>query len=84
MERFLSPGYKVKPPEEPVRPARGRPTRQVLEGALDLGERGLRRCGSRQNLVAEERVAQLERNIEDQLKFNKNQLKINQTSIKNQ
>ena len=34
MERFLSPGYKVKPPEppeEPVRP-RGRPAKEVLEG----------------------------------------------------
>ena len=68
MERFLSPGYKVKPPEEPVRPARGRPARQVPEGALVLGAPLLRRIGSRQNVAAEERLAQLERNIEDQLK----------------
>ena len=24
MERFLSPGYKVKPPEEPARPGKGK------------------------------------------------------------
>ena len=64
MERFLSPGCKVKPPEEPVRPARGRPARQVPEGALGLGEQGLGRCGSRQNLAAEQRIATLERHIE--------------------
>ena len=64
MERFLSPGYKVKPPEEPVSPARGRPARQVPEGALSLGEQGVRRCGSRKNLEAEQRIASLERHIE--------------------
>ena len=76
MERFLSPGCKVKPPEEPVRPARGRPARQVPEGALDLGEKGARRCGSRKNLEAEQRIASLERKIEA--------ININKQSIKNQ
>ena len=34
MERFLSPGYKVKPPEPPEEPVRrrGRPAKEVLEG----------------------------------------------------
>ena len=66
MERFLSPGYKVKPPEppeEPVRP-RGRPAKEVLEGALDLGQQRVRRCGTRQKIESEQRIASLERKIE--------------------
>ena len=67
MERFLSPGFKVKPLEEresTQKVRRGRPARQVPEGALDLGQQRVRKCGSRQNLEAEHKIASLERKIE--------------------
>ena len=67
MERFLSPGFKVKPLEEresTQKVRRGRPAKQVPEGALDLGQQRVRKCGSRQNLEAEHKIASLERKIE--------------------
>ena len=67
MERFLSPGFKVKPLEEresTQKVRRGRPAKQVPEGALDLGQPKVRKCGSRQNLEAEHKIASLERQVE--------------------
>ena len=67
MERFLSPGYWVKPLEEresTQKVRRGRPAKQVPEGALDLGQQRVRKCGSRQNLEAEHKIASLERQVE--------------------
>ena len=67
MERFLSPGFKVKPLEEresTQKVRRGRPAKQVPEGALDLGQQRVRKCGSRQNLEAEHKIASLERQVE--------------------
>ena len=64
MERFLSPGFKVKPLEEresTQKVRRGRPAKQVPEGALDLGQPKVRRCGSRQYLEAELKISSLER-----------------------
>ena len=65
MERFLSPGYRLRPLEEPESTKKvGRPATHVSEGALDFGEKVVRRCGSRKNLEAEQRIASLERKIE--------------------
>ena len=65
MERFFSPGYKVRPPGPPGPTSRvGRPRREVPEGALDLGERQLRTCASKKNLRDEHRFAALERQVE--------------------
>ena len=67
MERFLSPGFKVKPLEEresTQKVRRGRPAKQVPEGALDLGQQRVRKCGSRQNLEAEHKISSLERQVE--------------------
>ena len=67
MERFLSPGFKVKPLEEresTQKVRRGRPAKHVPEGALDLGQPKVRRCGSKQYLEAELTIASLERQVE--------------------
>ena len=61
----MSPGYRLKPLEEPESTKKvGRPARQVPEGALVLGEKVLKRCGSRKKLEDEQRIASLERKIE--------------------
>ena len=74
MERFLSPGYRLRPLEAPESTKKvGRPPRQVPGGALVLGEKVLKRCGSRKKLEDEQRIASMERKIEAPPNINKNQ-----------
>ena len=52
MERFLSPGFRVKPEDKPKeKPKVGRPKAKAAEGALDLGEKRARTCGSKKVVV---------------------------------
>ena len=62
MERFLRPGYQVREKVFP-RP-KGRPKRQADEGALDLGQKRQRLCGSKKGWVDEQRMRDMERQIE--------------------
>ena len=65
MERFLSPGFKVKPKvEAPKAKPKGRPKAKAAEGALDLGEKRARVCGSNQVVVDEQRMREMERRLE--------------------
>ena len=59
MERFLRPGYQVREKVFP-RP-KGRPKRQADEGALDLGQKRQRLCGSKKD---EQRMRDMVRQIE--------------------
>ena len=61
MERFFSPGYKVKPKEEAKR--KGRPPVMAAEGALDLGEKRPRDCASRKKEFDEEAIRELRRRV---------------------
>ena len=62
MERFLSPGFKVQPKVE-AKP-KGRPKVKAAEGALDLGEKRARVCGSKKVVVDEQRMREMERRLE--------------------
>ena len=62
MERCLRPGYQVTEKVFP-RP-KGRPKRQADEGALDLGQKRQRLCGSKKGWVDEQRMRDMERQIE--------------------
>ena len=65
MECFLSPGFKVKPKvEAPTPKPKGRPKAQAAEGALDLGEKRARTCRSKQVVVDEQKMRELERRLE--------------------
>ena len=65
MERFLSPGFKVKPKvEAPTPKPKGRPKAKAAEGALDLGEKRARVCGSKKVVVDEQRMREMERRLE--------------------
>ena len=64
MERFLSPGYKVSPKVEATTKARGRPKVNADEGALDLGEKRARVCGSTKRVIEEQRIREMERRLE--------------------
>ena len=62
MERFLSPGFKVKPKVE-AKP-KGRPKVKAAEGALDLGEKRPRVCASNKVVLEEQRMREMERRLE--------------------
>ena len=62
MERYLSPGYKVKPKEE-AKP-KGRPPVKAAEGALDLGEKRPRACASREKEFEKRLIRELRRSVE--------------------
>ena len=75
MERFLSPGSHCKDPVETPPPKAkakgkpkgrpvGRPKAKAVEGALDLGEKRPRACRSKQVVIDEQRIKELERQIE--------------------
>ena len=64
MDRFLSPGAKVRPKEEPTPKARGRPKIKAAEGALDLGEQRPRVCASNKVVLEEQRMREMERRLE--------------------
>ena len=65
MKRFLSPGFRVKPKEEPKeKPKVGRPTAKAAEGALDLGEKRVRTCRSQKDFDNAQRIRELERRLE--------------------
>ena len=55
MERFLSLGWKARPKVEAPQPkAKGRPKATAVEGALDLGEKRPRVCGSKKVVIDEQ------------------------------
>ena len=62
MQRYLSPGYKVKPKEE-AKP-KGRPPVKAAEGALDLGEKRPRACASREKEFEKRVIRELRRSVE--------------------
>ena len=66
MDRFLKPGFQAKPREgPPVTPrAKGRPKTKALEGALELGEKRVRLCASKKNVLNEQMVLELLRRVE--------------------
>ena len=65
MERVLSPGFKVRPKvEAPTPKPKGRPKAKAAEGALDLGEKRARVCGSKKVVVDEQRMREMERRLE--------------------
>ena len=62
MQRYLSPGYKVKHEEE-AKP-KGRPPVKAAEGALDLGEKRPRACASRKKEFEKRLIRELRRSVE--------------------
>ena len=62
MERFLRQGFKVRPKVK-AKP-KGRPKVKAAEGALDLGEKRLRSCASKNGVIDEQRMREMERRLE--------------------
>ena len=62
MEQYLKAGYRVRPKAEPPKP--GRPKIQADEDSLSLGEKRLRRCGSKEKAAEKQIMRDVLRRLE--------------------
>ena len=64
MEKFLSPGWTARPKAEANPKPKGRPKKEVPEGAMTLGERRPRMTDSNQKLAKEQEIKEMQRRLQ--------------------